>query len=163
MRTVRSRAPRILDPCAGSRMMWFDKKDRRALFGDIRREHHVLSDGRALDITPDLQMDFRSLPFPSETFSLVVFDPPHLQRAGDGWQAKKYGVLGSSWRQDLGVGFTECFRVLRSDGVLIFKWNETQIPLSEILKLTDAKPLFGHRSGKTARTHWVTFMKESSR
>lgn len=28
----------ILDPCCGSRMMWFDKQDQRCLFGDKRTE-----------------------------------------------------------------------------------------------------------------------------
>ena len=26
--------PTVLDPCCGSRMMWFDKQDQRVLFGD---------------------------------------------------------------------------------------------------------------------------------
>ncbi len=39
------------------------------------------------------------------------------------------------------------------------KWNETQIKVSEILALTDEKPLFGHPSGKRAATHWICFMK----
>jgi hypothetical protein len=56
-------------------------------------------------------------------------------------------------------GFSECFRVLRPDGTLIFKWNESNVPVKEILKLTDVQPLFGHKSGKFMQTHWVTFMK----
>lgn len=28
----------VLDPCCGSRMMWFDKNDSRAVFGDQRIE-----------------------------------------------------------------------------------------------------------------------------
>lgn len=154
--------PPVLDPCAGSRMMWFDKDDQRALFGDIRSEDHVLCDGRALSIRPDVLMDFRDMPFEDGTFPLVVFDPPHLRSAGNGWQAKKYGVLGDDWKADLAAGFSECFRVLRPNGVLVFKWNETQIPLREILALTHQRPLFGHRSGKAAKTHWVTFIKEGT-
>ena len=149
----------VLDPCSGSRMMWFDKDDERALFGDIRSEQHTLCDGRALNITPDVIIDFRAMPFEDNRFHLIAFDPPHLTRAGTGWQALKYGVLGEDWRTDLAAGFAECFRVLKPHGTLIFKWNETQVPLATILALTPHKPLFGHRSGKTARTHWVTFMK----
>ena len=44
-------------------------------------------------------------------------------------------------------------------GVLIFKWNETDIKVSEILKLTNEKPIFGHKSGKRSNTHWICFMK----
>ena len=59
----------------------------------------------------------------------------------------------------LRAGFAECFRVLAPHGVLIFKWAETQVKVSEILALTPERPLFGHPSGKRAATHWITFMK----
>lgn len=156
-----SALPPMLDPASGSRMFYFDKQDERVLFGDNRAEEHVLCDERSLSIAPSSLMDFRALPFADETFYLVVFDPPHLLRAGDAsWMAKKYGRLTrDSWREDLRAGFAECFRVLRPHGVLIFKWNETQIPVSKVLALTTERPILGHRSGKTARTHWVTFMK----
>jgi len=75
----------------------------------------------------------------------------------------KYGKLQASWRDDIRKGFEECFRVLANGGVLIFKWNETQIKVSEILALTDQKPVFGHISGKRANTHWITFMKMEMR
>ena len=151
----------VLDPACGSRMMWFDKHDERAVFGDNRIESHVLCDGRALEISPDVVMDFRDMPFPDESFPLIVFDPPHLLSVGaSSWTAAKYGCLSKeSWRDDLRAGFAECFRVLKTDGVLIFKWSEVQIPLREILALTPEVPLFGHRSGKAQKTHWVTFMK----
>jgi ubiquinone/menaquinone biosynthesis C-methylase UbiE len=151
----------VLDPCCGSRMFWFDKQDQRVLFGDIRSEQHTLCDGRALNITPDIAMDFRAMPFADESFKLIVFDPPHLTRCGpQGWMGKKYGILGADWREDIRRGFAECFRVLATDGVLIFKWADVQVPVSELLKLTPHKPLFGHKSGKREKTHWMTFMKE---
>jgi SAM-dependent methyltransferase len=154
----------VLDPASGSRMFYFDKEDDRVTFGDIRSESHILCDGRALEIKPDTIMDFRAIPFPNESFRVVVFDPPHLVRVGENaWMGKKYGRLNAeTWRDDIAQGFAECFRVLAPNGVLIFKWNETQIPVREILALTDAKPLVGHRSGKTAKTHWVTFLKAAA-
>jgi hypothetical protein len=152
----------VLDPCCGSRMFWFDKKDERATFGDVRTERHTLCDGRTLSIEPDMHVDFRAMPFDNGSFKLVVFDPPHLVNLGQSsWMAKKYGKLSKDWREDLRKGFAECFRVLKNDGVLIFKWNENQIKVSEILALTDEKPLFGHKSGKAMNTHWITFMKDS--
>ena len=69
---------KVLDPCSASRMMWFDKEDQRALFGDIRDENHLLCDGRVLKVEPDVLMDFRNLPFDDSTFKMVVFDPPFL-------------------------------------------------------------------------------------
>ncbi|UJD21081.1 methyltransferase [Gordonia phage Pickett] len=150
----------VLDTTAGSRMFHFDKDNELVLFGDIRSEQHVLCDGRALSITPDVILDFRNLPFAPGSFKVVIFDPPHLVRVGaNAWMGKKYGRLSPTWRDDLAAGFAECFRVLDDYGVLIFKWNETQIPVSEVLELTPHAPLVGHRTGKTARTHWITFLK----
>ena len=150
----------VLDPASGSRMFYFDKADPRVTFGDIRRETHVLCDGRALEVNPDEIMDFRDLPYADGSFRVVVFDPPHLIRAGErSWMFKKYGRLDATWREDLAAGFAECFRVLADDGVLIFKWNEDQIPVSQILALTPHKPLVGHRSGRRSGTHWITFLK----
>ena len=149
-------------------MMWFDRADPRAVFGDQRREtitvtdrSHGRADGtRTLRIEPDAMMDFRALPFPNETFALVAFDPPHLVRAGPrSWLAAKYGKLSNDWRADLRQGFAECFRVLRPEGTLVFKWNETQVPLKEVLALTPEKPLFGQQTGRGMRTHWLVFMK----
>ena len=161
----------VLDPCCGPRMMWLDKRDPRVLFGDARREtvtvtdrsHGRLDGTRTLQIEPDAIMDFRALPFPEGSFRLVSFDPPHVVRAGPrSWLAAKYGKLGPDWREDLRAGFAECFRVLEAEGVLIFKWNETQVKLREVLALTPERPLFGQVSGRSALTHWLVFMKGSA-
>ena len=56
-------------------------------------------------------------------------------------------------------GFQECMRVLEPDGVLIFKWAETDIPAAEVWKTIGQKPLFGHHSGKKMGTFWACFMK----
>ncbi|MGP2977721.1 class I SAM-dependent methyltransferase [Serratia nevei] len=151
----------ILDMCCGSRMFWFDKQDERAVFMDKRSEEHTLCDGRPLVISPDLIADFTALPFADCTFPVVVFDPPHLERVGpNGWQGKKYGKLDrETWRDELHAGFAEAFRVLRPLGVLIFKWNETQIPVSQIIALTDEKPAIWQRTGKNDKTHWIIFVK----
>lgn len=157
---------RVLDACCGSRMFWFDRQNPDAVFMDKRRESHSLTDSssrggsRSLVIDPDIQADFTALPFADEQFACVVFDPPHLVRAGKrGWLAKKYGKLKGDWREELRKGFVECFRVLKPDGTLIFKWNEHEIPVSQILTLTPERPLFGNRCGRTAKSHWIVFLK----
>ena len=159
----------VLDVCCGSRMFWFDRQDERAVFGDNRDEHHTLTDSsssggsRELVIAPDVLLDFRALPFAAGSFHLVVFDPPHLVSNGkSGWLAKKYGKLGVDWKDDIRSGFAECFRVLKPNGTLVFKWNEHEIPVSAILALTEHKPLIGNRSGKNAKTHWLVFMKPAA-
>lgn len=116
-------------------------------------------DDRFRSILPDKVMDFRKLDLPAKSFNLVVFDPPHLFTGRKSYFAQIYGSLEDTWQEDLQQGFSECFRVLKKNGVLIFKWNESDIPLREILALTPVEPLFGHRSGKASKTHWVTFMK----
>ena len=154
--------PPVLDACCGSRMMWFNKQNELALFADKRKENAILCDGRALEINPDIQMDFTNMPFPDNTFYHVVFDPPHLEHAGaTSWIAKKYGVLGQSWQDDLRKGFKECFRVLKTNGILVFKWSEVQIKVKDILALTPHKPLYGHTTNKNKQrgTHWFTFIK----
>ncbi|GMK47609.1 methyltransferase [Paenibacillus glycanilyticus] len=148
---------RILDACCGSRMFWFDKKNSDVLFMDIRSPQDTLSDGRRLDVNPDIVADFRQIPFEDDSFYLVVFDPPHLLRAGDdSWLAKKYGKLTQDWKTDISKGFKECMRVLKPNGTLIFKWNEDQVKLSEVIEAIGHKPLFGNRRSKT---HWLVFMK----
>jgi hypothetical protein len=150
----------ILDPCCGSRMMWFDKKNENVVFGDIRDENHILCDGRVLNVNPDVVMDFRDMPFADNTFKLISFDPPHLERLGESsWMAKKYGKLSQTWREDLKKGFDECWRVLDDYGTLVLKWNESQIKAREVLAIIDMQPLFGHTTGRQSKTIWMCFMK----
>lgn len=74
----------VLDVCCGSRMFWFNKNDTRALYIDNRegtRKADVgtpSTKGRSdIVVSPDMIADFRNLPFDSDTFYHVVFDPPH--------------------------------------------------------------------------------------
>ena len=151
----------IIDVCCGSRMFWFDRKNPKVVFMDNRTVEQTLCDGRKLEIKPDVVGDFRHIPYQDNTFYLVVFDPPHLIRVGKkSWLAAKYGKLGPDWRDDLKAGFDECLRVLKPYGTLVFKWNETQVKLSEILHIFGVRPLFGHQRGKT---HFLVFMKQESK
>ena len=155
----------ILDACCGSKMFWFDKQNPMVEFCDKRelsfsRSWGKYDSARHIEIHPDTVCDFTALPFEDKTFKLVVFDPPHLKRAGEtAWLTLKYGKLDDNWPQMLHDGFRECMRVLDDYGTLIFKWSEVQITLSEVLKAIGAEPLFGHRSGKHNNTHWMAFMK----
>lgn len=153
--------PQILDACCGGKMFYFDKNDPRVLFQDIREVETTLCDGRKFVVKPDVVGNFRSMTFDDESFSLVIFDPPHLINNVNttGWQAVKYGSITSDWRNELREGFSECFCVLRTGGFLIFKWSDIDIPVSRILELTDQKPILGHRCGKQNKTHWILFQK----
>lgn len=155
----------VLDPCCGCKMMWFDKNDPRCFFADQRQgnldvSHCTKNVGKKI-VSPDVIHDFRNMDFKDESFWHIVFDPPHVKNISlSSVIGFSYGSLDKdTWRDDLRKGFSECFRVLKTNGTLIFKWNEIQIPLNEVLSLTKYKPLYGHRSGKKALTHWVAFIK----
>lgn len=147
---------KILDVTCGSRTMWFNKKHPAAIYCDRRNEEHFgiwTSTNRDCErkcaIHPDVQCDFTALPFDDNQFALVVFDPPHLIKANEtAWLVKKYGKLDANWPQMLHDGFAECMRVLKPDGVLIFKWSEYDIPAEKVWRAIGQQPLFGHHSGK---------------
>lgn len=148
---------KVLDACCGSKMFWFDKNYKGALYMDIRNENTVLSDGRRLVINPDVLADFRSIPFEDDSFYLVIFDPPHLIRAGDkSFLKAKYGRLDPTWRDDIKRGLMECWRVLKKNGTMVFKWNEEQILFSMVKDLLPCEPVIGQRRGKTI---WLVFFK----
>lgn len=157
---------KILDVTCGSRSIWFNKHHPLAIYCDKRELQMELACGKArtsvrqLDIMPDVVCDFTNLPFEDACFALVVFDPPHLIRAKEtAWLVKKYGKLDDNWPKMLRDGYRECMRVLKPDGVLIFKWSEYDIPAERVWKAIGEKPLFGHHSGKKSKTFWAAFMK----
>jgi SAM-dependent methyltransferase len=157
---------KILDMTCGSRTIWFNKNHPNAVYCDKRVEDIALYFGKArtslhhLHVNPDIVCDFTALPFDDNSFSLVVFDPPHLTRAKEtAWLVKKYGKLDEDWPRMLHDGFAEGMRVLKPDGVLIFKWSEYDIPAEDVWKAIGQKPLFGHHSGKKSTTFWGCFMK----
>lgn len=158
----------VLDATCGSRMIWFNKNNEFAVFVDKREldDEAIWTSGdgkvtRYCNIHPDIIADFTCLPFEDNTFYHVVFDPPHLIQGGDNaWMVKKYGKLNKdTWKQVLHDGFSECMRVLKPYGTLIFKWNETQIPVKDVIAAIGARPLYGNRSGKQGKTHWMAFIK----
>lgn len=149
---------KILDACCGSKMFWFDKERKDTVYMDKRTLDTTLCDGRKLIVSPDILADFRSIPFDDETFHLVIFDPPHLLKVGDTSFLKlKYGRLDTSWKEDIKQGLAECWRVLKRNGTMIFKWNEEQITLPMVKTLLPCEPLIVQRRGKTI---WLVFFKE---
>lgn len=153
--------PEILDPCCGGRMWHSDRNNPQVLFGDKRSFDGHLCDGRDFVVAPDQILDFRDLPFEDGSFNLITFDPPHLHTGVEtGWQVIKYGKLDEeNWQEDMSQGFAECWRVLAKGGTLIFKWNETQIKVSEILACFDQKPIVSHPTTRNLKTHWMVFYK----
>lgn len=154
----------ILDACCGGRMFWFNKKHPNTMYIDNRtanKGHIKYEQAKNHEVNPDEIMDFRKMSIPDGKFKLVVFDPPHILRnCASGYQQAKYGNLNKqTWENDLYQGFNECYRVLDDYGVLIFKWSEVDVPVSKIISVIGKEPLFGHKSGKQSKTHWMCFMK----
>lgn len=156
---------KILDVTCSDRTIWFQKNEPHTIYCDKRREEWEGCFGknqkrRHLVIDPDVQCDFTNLPFDDQSFALVVFDPPHVLNLTDkSWMRKAYGSLDNNWKQLIHDGFAECMRVLKPDGVLIFKWSDISISTRDVIKAIGQEPLFGHRSGKKMNTHWMCFMK----
>ena len=153
---------KVVDVCCGAKGMWFDKNDKRTLYIDKRKEKHsniYPSGKKEMHINPDIIGDFTDIKQPNDSFWHVVFDPPHIKRNKLGEITKRYGNLEGDWKEMIRKGFHECFRILKPNGTLVFKWNEVQFPIKEILELTEYKPLYGHKSGKRMQTHWVCFIK----
>ena len=100
----------ILDVTCGDRTIWFQKNEPHTIYCDKRREEWEGEFGNVLNrygkkkkrhlvIDPDVQCDFTDLPFPDESFHLVVFDPPHIENLGqNAWMRKSYGSLDGDWR-----------------------------------------------------------------
>lgn len=151
---------RILDATCGSRQIWFQKQEPHTIYCDQRREEHAEYHKRLI-IDPDIICDFTNLPFEDESFYLVVFDPPHvLDLKETAWMRKEYGTLNrNDWKDVIGSGFRECMRVLKPNGVLIFKWSDISISTRDVINVIGQEPLFGHRSGRKMNTHWMCFMK----
>lgn len=151
----------ILDPCCGSRMFYFDKENPCVSFRDNRTVDTTLCDGRALNVAPEVIGDVTSIDALDGQFSLVIFDPPHLD-VGTGWQVEKYGKLPKDWKKWMTKAFSECWRVLAKNGTLIFKWYEYHIKLSEVLECAPCQPIAGNKKPKQSKTHWLIFFKEEA-
>lgn len=152
---------KILDATAGPKGMWYQKSHPYVTFLDRRNGKY----GK-YKIKPDVTSDWKDMPFPDNSFDMVIFDPPHIiQNADSGHMVDEYGRLGiDTWQQELQVGINQCFRVLKKDGFFVLKWAETKrwghsIPIEQILKLIPYKPLFGTRTGNSNNNHWIVFLK----
>lgn len=151
----------ILDACCGGRHFWFDKQNPNALFMDIRQvEAGAISVQPNWSVQPDVIGDYRNMDFEDESFRLVVWDIPHKLKPDKGLITMKYGALGETWREDITKGFKEIWRVLKDEGVLVFKYADLDISVKEMLSLFDVQPLFGTVTKKGVNnTYWFCFMK----
>ena len=160
---------KILDATASERSMWYDKEEAHTVYMDCRKgvfsmkTEKMKADMLPVKVYPTVLAKWQNLPFKSDCFDMVVFDPPHLiisrQRKKPS-MASRYGFLyDDTWRKDIELGTKELFRVLRPEGTFILKWSETSKKVDEVLGLIPYRPIFGTRTGQANKTHWITFLK----
>ena len=142
---------RVLDLTAGNRAIWFDRKDPRATFVDLRPE-----------VAPDFVADSRSLPAEiGDGFNVVVFDPPHKNYGPNGRMVKDYGHFTQAEIVSLVQhGAREAWRVTVPGAVMAFKWNDGDTKLTRAVSLLAPywEPLFGHgvsHQQRHSQTSWV--------
>jgi len=161
---------KILDSTASNISMWYQKENPFTIFLDKRcgKEYsctantHKQSD-RIIRIFPDIQAQWQNLPFKSDSFDMVIWDPPHLfkdEGKTPSLMSKRYGLFyNGNWKEMVTKGSCELFRVLKSNGIFILKWCEVNKDVSEVLKLLPYSPMFGTRTGQKNNTHWICFIK----
>lgn len=143
---------RILDMTAGNRAMWFDKKYFDCTFLDCRAEVH-----------PDIVCDTREMPSSvGDGYSLVVFDPPHVNFGAKAEMSKTYGWHTTEEIRDIIKRSAEqAYKVTLPDALMAFKWNDHDQKLEKVLALMSEwwEPLFGQKTAqRTAHvcgTYWV--------
>ena len=160
---------KILDATCGGRTIWTpDNKDRDdVLYIDKREKENGFAgqENRSYGINPDEVKDFRDLPYSDNSFKLVVFDPPHVIKEDgepNGYVQKNYGVLDKeNWKETLKQGFSELWRVLESDGFLVFKFADNDAYWTEVMDLFPVDPLFGTTTKQRSniQTRWFVFFK----
>lgn len=148
---------KILDLSAGRRAVWFDKTYRDAIYVDRRPE-----------VSPDIVADTRQLPPEvGDGFSLVVFDPPHVNGGPNGNISRDYGHHTTAEIRDIiECSAREAHRVTVPDALMAFKWNDHDQKLPRILALMPHwEPLFGHatavRTKHSCQTYWVMLRRRS--
>lgn len=141
--------------------MWYQKNNPFTVFMDKRHTTEKFCT-QVIKINPDVRAQWQNLPFKSESFDMVVFDPPHIIRQNEvikGGMYKKYGILQANWKDVISSGSIELFRVLKQSGIFILKWCEVDKDVSEVLALIPYSPMFGTRTGQKNNTHWICFLK----
>jgi len=146
---------KILDATCGLRKMWYDEHSPGVVYVDLRPE-----------VNPDIICDSGQLPFRRRCFDLIVFDPPHCNIGASSKMSERYGhftTVEIKWL--VHRAFHDFARVLKKDGLVLFKWADRSIKLHTVLDLIvgEFTPLFGQlvstRVKHPSMTYWVTLVR----
>lgn len=148
---------KILDLSAGNRAIWFNKSHPDCLYIDKRKS-----------VRPDLIADTRALPKLPHRYSLLVFDPPHMNCGRKSNMSKVYGYHTTRTILDtIAKTGSQAYQVSKPNALMAFKWNDHDIPLSRALNLMLPfwEPLFGHltKDGPGSKTYWVMLRRKRAK
>jgi len=151
----------IIDLCCWWRMFRYDKNNPLVHFMDIRKLPSWSIKSRPnFTVDPDEIWDFRNIQHPDNTFKVVIMDPPHLRSLWDkSWMAMKYWKVSRERKVDMELWFKEAMRVLQDRWILIFKRNDSEISVSEIVKIFPIKPSIWQRTWKNNKTIRLIYIK----
>lgn len=178
-----------LDATAGNRKMWRTKHTQNIIYIDIQKK---------LAVKPLIFADSRCSPFQDKTFNNIFFDPPHAWGRNTGiyvipdketWDKKRqhyktydktaeipsyYGwdiyTNRSSFMSYIYRSIREFTRILKDNGLLWVKWNDTEVSFSRLLTFFEndwtllmSVPVHwvsGTRSYSSSATKWFLFEKK---
>lgn len=146
---------KILDATCGRRTIWFpyERHNKDTTYIDIRPE-----------VKPDIVCDATNTPFADRSFDMILFDPPFRQFGKN----SIYGDVYTSMRKSeiyifIKDAFKEFKRILKDDGVVIFKWGcYSNINLYKVLDIAhDFVPMFGWGFNRLQnyKTNWTVLRK----
>lgn len=140
---------KILDMSAGNRAMWFNKNHPLAVYVDLRPE-----------VSPTVVADTRNLPPEiGDGYTLIVFDPPHVNFGANAAMSKTYGHHTTSDIRSIIEGSAkEAWRVSVPDALMAFKWNDHDQSFSKVLALMAPwwEPLFGAQTAVRTKHSCIT-------
>lgn len=143
------------------------------VFMDIR--HGPFSTGKRrgkpeiIEIDPDKLGCITKIPWPDNTFSMVLFDPPH-----DKWGKSSFmRVLYGSWNNEMfvhkvGPANQEFYRVLKPGGFLFVKIQDNKQRDKQLVELLSNFKLLlkihqAPLSGRTKnKTYWMLFVRRKT-
>lgn len=170
----------ILDINGGNQTMWEYKDFKEILHIDMEKK---------LTIKPDIFCDNRQTPFRDKVFDTIFADPPHFfndkgsfyaipdketfkeKWKGYGEVPRYYGGDKYKTKTDLlryvSAEGKECYRILKDDGILWLKWNETYVSINTVMAFFDdwnillELPIRLSNPNRTdAQTYWVCLCKK---
>jgi len=126
---------------------------------------------KSVTVQPDILADDRHLPFRDNTFTLIIFDPPHGQYSMKSYLGPRFGGLTSRELRYLFIyANIEFHRVLKTPGYLLIKCVDSddydykvKRAFTNFKLLLDIKyPSQAHTKGSKTNTHWLLYVKRPS-